>query len=286
MQELSGKVAVVTGAASGIGLALAQRFVREQMKVVLADVEQGPLDEAAAALTAAGGAVHAMRVDVSDGAQVAALAEAAEAAFGPVHVLCNNAGVGGGGGALWAVSEADWKWTLDVNLWGVIHGVRAFVPRMIAHGGDAHVVNTASMAGLMATPSLGAYTVSKFGVVALSEVLAKDLDIAGARVKVSVLCPSFVRTGIADSQRHRPAGLPPVNAPGSKKMAAALKALTDTGIAPETVADAVVTAIREERFYILTHADTKPAVARRMKDILEDRCPKVDPQMRELLAGE
>jgi NAD(P)-dependent dehydrogenase (short-subunit alcohol dehydrogenase family) len=272
MQELTGKVAVITGAASGIGLALAKRFAAERMILVLADVEQTALDEAAHALVAGGATVHAMRVDVADGAQVAALADFAERSAGAVHLLCNNAGVGGGGGPLWTVPEADWKWTLDVNLWGVIHGVRAFVPRMIAHGGEAHVVNTASQAGLMATPSLGAYTVAKFGVVALSEVLAKDLDIAGARVKVSVLCPGFVKTNIGHSAR------------GDGKIVAAMKMLADQGIAPEVVADTVVAAIREERFYILTHPETKPAVAVRSKDILEGRNPRVDPMLRQLLS--
>jgi NAD(P)-dependent dehydrogenase (short-subunit alcohol dehydrogenase family) len=284
MKEFAGKVAVVTGAASGIGLALAKRFVAAQMKVVLADVEAAPLAAAAEALAASGAAVRAVCTDVRDGAQVAALADAAETAFGAVHVLCNNAGVGGGVGALWAVSEADWKWTLDVNLWGVIHGVRAFVPRMIAHGGDAHVVNTASMAGLMATPSLGPYTVAKFGVVALSEVLAKDLDLAGARVKVSVLCPGFVKTNIGSSDRNRPPGVPRGDAPGEGRMAAVIGAMVEQGIPPETVAEQVVAAIRDERFYILTHPDTKPAVAVRMKDILEDRTPKIDPGLREALS--
>ena len=284
MKELVGKTAVVTGAASGIGLALAHQLAAAQMKVVLADIEEAPLAAAAEALAATGAQIRAVRTDVADAAQVAALADEAERAFGPVHVLCNNAGVGGGGGALWAVSEADWRWTLDVNLWGVIHGVRAFVPRMIAHGEPGHVVNTASMAGLTATPSLGPYTVAKFGVVALSEVLAKDLDLAGAKLKVSVLCPAFVKTRIAESHRNRPAAPRGDKVPGAGQMASAIRAMVEQGIPPEDVAAQVIAAIRDERFYILTHPETKPAVATRMKDILEDRSPKIDPALRALLA--
>jgi NAD(P)-dependent dehydrogenase (short-subunit alcohol dehydrogenase family) len=285
MKELVGRTAVVTGAASGIGLALAHRFAAARMKVVLADIEAAPLAAAGEALAATGAQIRAVHTDVADASQVAALADEAERAFGPVHVLCNNAGVGGGGGALWAVSEADWRWTLDVNLWGVIHGVRAFVPRMLAHGEAGHVVNTASMAGLIATPSLGPYTVAKFGVVALSEVLAKDLDLAGAKLKVSVLCPGFVKTRIADSHRNRPAAAPRDEVPGEGQMASALRAMVEQGIPPEDVAEQVLAAIRDERFYILTHPETKPAVAVRMKDILEDRAPKIDPALRALLSG-
>jgi NAD(P)-dependent dehydrogenase (short-subunit alcohol dehydrogenase family) len=288
MKDLEGKMAVVTGAASGIGLALARRFAAARMKVVLADIEAAPLAAAAEELSATGAQILAVRTDVCDAEQVAALADETERAFGPVHVLCNNAGVGGGGGALWAVSEADWKWTLDVNLWGVIHGIRAFVPRMLAHGEAGHVVNTASMAGLTATPSLGPYTVAKFGVVALSEVLAKDLDLAGAKLKVSVLCPAFVKTRIAESHRNRPAV--PASArgevPGAGQMASAIRAMVEQGIAPEDVAEQVLAAIHDERFYILTHPETKPAVAVRMKDVLEDRSPKIDPTLRALLSGD
>ncbi len=278
MNDLRGKTAVVTGAASGIGRALAERFCAEGMKVVLADLDSAALALTAAALAQTGATVLEVPTDVSNGAQVTELATRARAAFGDVHLVCNNAGVSGGGGPLWTLSESDWAWAVSVNLMGVVHGVRAFVPQMIAHGGEAHVVNTASIAGLAAPAFMGAYVATKHAVVALSEVLARDLQAFGAKVRVSVLCPGFVRTNMADSERSRPAQLK--NAapdPSLKTIDDAVRKLVADGIAPEIVADHVVAAIRDGRFYVLPHPELKGMVRERLGDILEDRYPRFDP---------
>lgn len=209
MKTLRGKVAVVTGAASGLGRAMALAFAREGMRVALADVDEANLAHTAQAARALGVEALAVRVDVAKGAEVDAFAARTVAVFDGVHVVCNNAGVSPVGAA-WENSVADWEWTLGVNLWGVIHGVRAFVPQLIAQG-EGHVVNTASVAGLISPPGLGVYNVTKHAVVALSETLQHDLRLRGANVGVSVLCPAYVPTGIADSERSRPSAL--ANAP-------------------------------------------------------------------------
>jgi NAD(P)-dependent dehydrogenase (short-subunit alcohol dehydrogenase family) len=223
VKDLRDRTAVITGGASGIGRAMAGRFAAEGMKIVLADVEAEALDRAVEELRGRGAAAVGVRADVSRAGDVEAIAAEAERAFGPVHVLCNNAGVAAGG-PLWKLSEADWAWVLGVNLWGVVHGIRAFVPRMIEHGGEGHVVNTASVAGLAAGPWFGPYCASKHAVVAISETLHHELALTGSAIKVSVLCPGFVKTRIAESHRNRPADLqrdpaePPVGArrpPGS-----------------------------------------------------------------------
>jgi len=281
MKTFQNRCAVVTGAASGIGLALATRFVAEGMKVVLADVEQGPLEAAARAL---GPNAHAVKCDVSKASEVRALADATERLFGAVHLLCNNAGVGGPSGPVWLASATDWDWTVGVNLEGVVHGLQAFVPRMIAHGDEAHIVNTASFAGLTSTPFIGVYTATKFAVVGLSEVLVKDLELVGSKVRVSVLCPGFVKTRISDSERNRPGSSPSQGAVAAK-MAGAVRALVEAGLEPAQVAEQVLTAIRDDRFYVLTHPELKPAVAQRMKDILEERPPKIDPMIRAVITG-
>lgn len=279
MRELRGKVAVVTGAASGIGLSMARRFAAEGMKVVLADIEAGALEQAKAAMVAEGATVLAVVTDVSSGASVEALAAKTLEAYGAVHVICNNAGVGGVAGPLWTLTEADWDWTLRVNLWGVIHGLRVFVPILLAQGGEGHVVNTASAAGLTSTPFMAAYAATKHAVVAISEILSKDLQIADSTVKVSVLCPSFVRTRIVDSGRNRPTDLcnptkePPSS--GAVTMGQAVRQMVDAGMPPEEVADRVVAAIRDERFYILPHPEVKAVVQQRMDDIFGERTPEV-----------
>jgi NAD(P)-dependent dehydrogenase (short-subunit alcohol dehydrogenase family) len=274
MLDLKGKVAVVTGAASGIGNAVATRLAEEGMKVVLADVEEGPLADAEKKLTDAGATVLAVPTDVSKGDQVDALAEKTFATFGTAHVIHNNAGVGAGG-PMWTLTEADWQWVLGVNLWGVIHGVRAFVGRMVDQG-EGHVVNTASIAGLTSAPLMGPYNVSKHGVVTLSETLAAELALHGSPVKVSVLCPGWVNTRIHEADRNRPPELQP-DQEADQTMAEMgrqiLGNLIASGLPPSEVASRVLDAIREERFYILTHPDMTPMVRHRMEDILEGRTP-------------
>lgn len=283
MNDLSGKTAVVTGGASGIGLAMATRFATEGMNVVLADRDAAPLDAAAAALRATGAQVLAVVIDVSERAQIERLAAEAEAAFGAIHVLCNNAGVGGAGGPLWAMTENDWRWTLGVNLWGVLHGIGVFVPRMLAHGEPAHVVNTASIAGVLTPPFMGDYVTTKHAVVALSEVLARDLSAFGAAIKVSVLCPGFVQTQIHNSARHRPEALtnPAAANPAADAARAglmnAVSQMVAAGKPASEIAGAVVDAIRSETFYIFTHDELWPAVEARYKDQRERRYPAFDP---------
>jgi len=279
MQEFSGKVAVITGAASGIGYALAAHAVREGMHVVLADIEADALDAAAHQLRAAGGDVLAVRTDVADAAAVTALAERTLAAYGAVHLLFNNAGVGNAGN-IWEQSEADWQWVLGVNLWGVIHGIRAFVPPMLAQGTACHIVNTASAAGLVSAGALGIYAISKHAVVALSETLASQLARQSATIGVSVLCPEFVQTRLGEAERNRhpaspadpstasPALLPPPSAWGEDAVAQMVRAAIAAGIAPDMVAAATFAAIRARRFYILTHPETPARVRERLERII------------------
>ncbi len=254
MKELAGKVAVVTGAASGIGRALARTLGREGMRIVVADV-----DEAGLAGTIEGLEAVAVGTDVSDLAQVQKLADAAYRAFGAVHVLCNNAGVAVWGG-LETATHRDWQWVLGVNLWGVIHGIEAFVPRMIAQNGEGHVVNTASMAGLIASQGLGVYNTSKYAVVGLSETLAKDLRPYG--IGVSVLCPMGVATRIRDSGRNRPAALR-----NEVAATAAPVELIGRTLSPEPVARMVVHAIRDNRLYVIPHEESLEAVRKRFQRI-------------------
>jgi NAD(P)-dependent dehydrogenase (short-subunit alcohol dehydrogenase family) len=273
MQDLRGKTAVVTGAASGIGRGLSHRFAKEGMQLVLADIEPGPLDEAAAALKAEGATVLAVPTDVSRADQVQTLADRAVERFGRVDVVCNNAGVSVGG-PIWEMTVADWEWVMGVNLWGVIHGVRTFVPIMLRQGGEGHVVNTASVAGLASSPFMGVYNVTKHGVVTLSETLHKELGLLGHSIKVSVLCPGFVNTRIADSDRNRPAPLcNAVERERPEEMERMIRGLLAAGLPPAEVAAMVVDAIRTERFYVLTHPDLTRLVRERMTDILEQRVP-------------
>jgi NAD(P)-dependent dehydrogenase (short-subunit alcohol dehydrogenase family) len=282
MEHLEGKVAVITGGASGIGLAIARRLAAEQVRLALLDVEAGALDEAAASL----GDVLAIRVDVGKSDEMAAAAARVRAELGLAHIIVNNAGVGGGTGPMWTLSHADWDWTLAVNLWGVIHGIRHFLPALVESGEEGHVINTASMAGLIATPWLGPYTATKHAVVAISEVLAKDLELVGSKVGVSVLCPGFVKTKIMSSERNRPAEQAGGDAePPPANLATAMHQLVEAGKPVEEVAEQVVAAIRERRFYILTHPEMKPQIEYRLRDILEERAPGIDPLFRQLLGG-
>ena len=278
MKDFSGKVAVVTGGASGIGRAMAERFAAEGIKVVLADIEQGALDRAESEMRGGGAAVAAKRTDVSRGEDVEALAKFAVEAFGAVHIVCNNAGVGLGGTS-WQMTVKDWEWMLGVNLWGVIHGIRTFVPIMIAQGDDCHVVNTASGAGLHSRPFLGMYAATKHAVVALSEAMYHELKLTGTRVGVSVLCPAVVNTRIGESERNRPQVLANAGeAANPAQMAAmeqAFRAALAAGLPPAEVAAAVLDAIREERFYILTHEETKTRMRAKLEDIIEGRNPRM-----------
>jgi NAD(P)-dependent dehydrogenase (short-subunit alcohol dehydrogenase family) len=275
MTEFKGKVAVITGAASGIGRALADRCAQAAMKVVLADVEAAALANTEASLKASGSIVLAVQTDVSQARDVAALAQQTLEAFGAVHLLCNNAGVGTEA-AIWESTLEEWEWVIGVNLWGVIHGVRSFVPAMLAQGTECHIVNTASMAGLISSPGLGAYKVTKHAVVSLSETLHHELAERGAKVKVSVLCPGFVNTRIMDSARNRPGHVPATpRSPESEARWEAIRQFVPSGMPPEQVADAVFAAIREDRFYILTHPERKESVRLRMEDILQERNPTV-----------
>jgi NAD(P)-dependent dehydrogenase (short-subunit alcohol dehydrogenase family) len=279
MRELKGKVAVVTGAASGIGRALAERFGREGMKVVLADVEAKPLDAAREAVASLGADAIAIPTDVANRWQVDALARRAFEAFGTVHVLCNNAGVVFGGPA-WDLSPEDWDWVFGVNFFGVVHGMRAFVPRMIEQG-EGHVVNTASLAGLITVPFSAPYCATKHAVVAMSECLHHDLVATGAtNVRVSVVCPSWVKTNIVTSARNRP----PTAAPSKAKslsdaqtsFGGLLQSAVAGGIEPAEVAEQVLSAIVEERFWVLTHPRTKKAVELRARGIVEGRLNDFD----------
>ena len=274
MRDFAGKVAVVTGAASGIGLALAHRFAAAGMKVVLADIEATALENAVRAVGAAGGETLAVRTDVSKAGDVEALAARATERFGAVHVLCNNAGVAISGAA-WTHTLADWQWVLGVNLWGVIHGVRVFTPIMLAHGGEGHIVNTASMAGLTSIPGMAIYNVTKHGVVTLSETLYHELALLGSPLKVSVLCPGFVKTNILDSDRNRPAALADTapELPGRAEMDQAVRQLLAAGLPPEQVAERVFDAIRNERFYVFPHPEWKERVRARLEDIEAERNP-------------
>ena len=276
MKEFRNKVAVVTGAASGMGKAMAERFAAEGMRVVLADVEQEALATAEREFRTRGSTVLAVRTDVSKAADVDQLAARTVEAFGTVHVLCNNAGVGTGGLA-WIQRIADWEWTLGVNLWGVIHGIRTFLPIMLAHGEEGHVVCTASVAGLISGPFGIPYNVSKYGVVALCEGLYHELALVQSKIKVSVLCPGFVNTRILESQRNRPAEMPLLPVSESQMQYAEwMRARVAAGLAPSEVGHQVFEAIRDERFYIVTDPDEwKPLIRERMEDILGDRNPRL-----------
>ncbi len=259
---------MVTGAASGIGLGLCERFAAEGMRVVMADVEEPALREAAVRLSGQGAEVLAVTTDVAQAEQVEALRDKAVQAFGAVHVLCNNAGVGGPHGPLWQATPGDWEWVLGVNLWGVIHGIRAFVPLLLEQDA-AHIVNTASVFGIFAG-ALGPYGISKHAVVALTETLHFSLREVGARVGVSVLCPGAVRTRFGSSARNRPAEAGPSAASGAAERASEeqFDRLLTTAKQPAEVAELVVRGIRERRFYILTSDNRNAAIRRRAEEIL------------------
>jgi NAD(P)-dependent dehydrogenase (short-subunit alcohol dehydrogenase family) len=254
VKDLTGKVAVVTGAASGIGLAITEALCGRGARVAMADIESQPLEEAAARLAGGGAEVVPVITDVSDLESVRALRERVEDDLGATELLFNNAGVAGGG-LIWQIPHAVWEWVLAANLWGVINGIEVFVPGMVERDGG-HVVNTASVAGLLAAPAMGPYTASKHAVVGISETLRHDLQLAGSHVQVSVLCPGFVRTRIGDSDRNRRDVPDSEQAdPLAEVFAPLIRQAIEGGIAPEIVAAHVLAAIDGDRFWILTHEE-------------------------------
>jgi NAD(P)-dependent dehydrogenase (short-subunit alcohol dehydrogenase family) len=257
METLQGRVAVITGGASGIGRELCRRFARAGARLVVADVDEAGMEATVTAVRQAGGDAIMVKTDVSRLADVETLAERAFKEWGAVHVLCNNAGVTVHGG-LESATHRDWEWVIGVNLWGVIHGIEAFVPRMIARGEPGHIVNTASMAGLIASQGLGVYNTTKYAVVGLSETLQKDLR--PYNIGVSVLCPMGVATAIRDSDRNRPAHLK-----NPERRAGGEITLIGRTLAPEQVAERVLGAIVANRLYIITHAESLEPLRRRFQ---------------------
>lgn len=276
MQDLSDNVAAVTGAGSGIGKALAERFAAEGMRLALADRDPVTLAETVGALRDAGNDVAELVTDVRLAPEVAAFADMAFATFGAVDVLCNNAGVFSGG-LLWERQPEDFAYALDVNLWGILHGVRSFVPRMIAQAREAHVVNTCSTAGLSGSPLTGPYTISKFAAFAATECLAFDLESVGSSVRAHALCPGPVDTAIASSNSLRPEAYTTVETADSSLIEEVLAGMTAGSIAPGTVADLVVEAIRTDRFCIVTGAATGDALRTRGEELAAGRRPPLAP---------
>lgn len=278
MKDFQDKVAVITGGASGIGRSLGDRCAREGMKVVLADIEEKALTQAEAEMKAAGAMVRSVVTDVSKLESVENLFRKTLDAFGAVHLLCNNAGIGARIPSIWESTTADWEWVLGVNLWSVIHGLRTFVPRMLEQDSEGHIVNTASILGLIVPPGGATYAVSKHGVVVLSEILYHELKDRKSKIGVSVLCPGFVNTRIVESDRNRPDTLknPPdktvLTAEYEKKIKKTFDAIK-AGIPPEQVADTVFDAIRNEKFYILTHPEFNEKIRTRAENILAGSNP-------------
>jgi NAD(P)-dependent dehydrogenase (short-subunit alcohol dehydrogenase family) len=279
MQTFTGRTIVITGAASGFGLELARIAAGKGMNIVMADVQADALTTAASEITGLGAQVLAMRTDVSKAAEIDALASATVERFGVPHVVFNNAGVGSGG-LTWEVSLKDWEWVIGVNLMGVVYGVRAFTPMMLdAARRDAsyegHIINTASMAGLLNAPNMGVYNVSKHAVVSLSETLYHDLSLVTDRVSASVLCPYFVPTGISKSDRNRPVENKTDKPTRSQLVARAMsdKAVSSGKVTAAMVAQFVFDAIAERRFYIYSHPQALGNVQTRMEDIVAGRNP-------------
>jgi NAD(P)-dependent dehydrogenase (short-subunit alcohol dehydrogenase family) len=281
MQDFAGRVAVITGAGGGFGRAFARHAAALGMKLALADVQAESLAATVDELRQQGATVFGEAIDVARSEAVAHLAERTYAEYGAAHLLFNNAGVGCGG-YVWENDEADWQWVLGVNLMGVVHGLRHFVSRMRAaeaQGERAHIVNTASVAGWIAPPLMGVYSVSKHAVVALSETLHHDLRLAGSRIGVTCLCPAFVRTGIAEAERSRPRALARRSAPTASMrlaQAALQKAVAAGRTSAAEVARQTFDAIRSGRFYVFTHPQILPAVRERFEHALAG-LPPADP---------
>ena len=283
MEEFKGRTAVITGAASGIGYGLAERFGAEGMNIVMADVEEPALERAHNKLSDLGVNAIAVKADVSKLEQVQALADRAFDEFGAVHILCNNAGVGGGGmQPLWEQPMSNWQWTMGVNLWGVIHGIHTFLPRMVEQGTEGHVVNTASSAGLM--HGAGIYGVTKHAVVSLSESLYQELAGLGHNIGVSVLCPGLVNTNIMESERNRPEDLPSEPPPDHipedvQQRIDAFRGLLKSGYQPSEVADAVFNGVREGKLYVVpAQPMIKDGIRRRLDNVANERNPEMPAQ--------
>jgi len=275
MKQFTDKVAVITGSASGIGLALARRCAAEGMHLAMADIEEAPLAAAAGELRAAGAQVLAVKTDLSKAKDVERLAAQTLDAYGGVHLLFNNAGVGGVRVKSWEATERDWQWVLGANLWSVIHGVRVFTPIMLGQSSEGHIVNTASVAGFISVGTSAPYAVSKHSVVALSETLYHELQADGAKLGVSVLCPAWVNTNIWNAQRNRPAELQDhadTEAERARREEVR-KVLAKGRVSATDVADMTFEAIIAERFYIFPHRKIRRDIQTRMEDILELRNP-------------
>ena len=279
MKDFSGRTAVITGGGSGFGREFAHIASELGMNVVLVDVQQDALDAVTAELETAGTRVLARKVDVADGEAIEALARETDQTFGATHLLFNNAGVGSGG-LVWENSVRDWEWVLGVNVWGVIHGIRSFVPRMLEAAKqdatfDAHIVNTASMAGMLNAPNMGIYNVSKHAVVSLTETLYQDLALIDAPIGASVLCPYFVPTGISKSHRNAPADVAGEPATASKRAQQMMseRAVGSGKVTARGVAESVFAAIRDGQFYVFSHPHALGNVETRMKDIIGIRNP-------------
>jgi NAD(P)-dependent dehydrogenase (short-subunit alcohol dehydrogenase family) len=283
MKHFEGRVAVITGAGSGLGREFANTAAGLGMKLVLADIDAAALERASEELHTGGAEVLAMVADVRIGSHVEELADAAMTRFHGVHLVFNNAGVGMGG-LIWESTVADWEWVLGVNLWGVIHGVRVFTPLMLEcarrdPGYEGHIVNTASMAGLLNPPAMGAYNASKHAVVSLTETLYHDLRLVDSTLQASVLCPFFTPTGIADSEVHRPHELENDAGPTASQQAAHAmigKAVESGKVSAADVARITFDGIREGRFYIYSHPQTLSGVSERMEAIVQGK-PPADP---------
>ena len=278
MKDVAGRVAVITGGASGIGRGMAEAFGAAGMKLVLADIDAARVTETARALEKSGVEVVPVRTDVAVQSDVDALARRALDAFGAVHVVCNNAGVAHGGVPTWESTLHDWEWIVGVNLMGVVHGVRTFTPLLLEQG-SGHIVNTASMAGLITGGGNALYGVTKHAVVALSEALFNELRAQDAQVGVSVLCPGWINTEILrSSERNQPDAVrrsrPQVRTtPESEIRRKQVESLLASGLAPRKVGDLVLAAVREGRFWILTHPEWKGAIRHRLENVLEERDP-------------
>jgi NAD(P)-dependent dehydrogenase (short-subunit alcohol dehydrogenase family) len=282
MKDLEGKVAVVTGAAAGIGLAMADRFANEGMQVILADRDIGGAREAARALVDGGHKAQAIAVDVTVPGEVEQFADEVFRDYGNVHLLCNNAGVLGRIQASWEQPIENWRWVFDVNVLGVAHGVHYFVPRMVEAGEPGYVLNTGSVAGLLSGPFFAPYNASKHAVVAMSECLHHELRAAGSRIEVGVLCPGWVHTGLADFEDKAPDSVKQANANAAASKQAqerdvAVRKMVADSVGPERIADIVVEAVKEGRFYIFPHQERKADIRNRMETILEERIPSFGP---------